>query len=64
MKGIDVKLSMCDSSSSHLVTAGSMVLDLEVGDKVSLQPTQHNKIITSPQVADNTFTGMLLFPTV
>ncbi|KAG7251444.1 hypothetical protein CRUP_034589, partial [Coryphaenoides rupestris] len=62
MKGTETVLSMCDSSSSHLVTAGSVVLDLAVGDQVSLQPTQHNRIITNLW-ADNTFTGLLLFPT-
>ncbi|CAL8337532.1 unnamed protein product [Lota lota] len=64
VKGTVAKVTLCDSSSSHLVTSGSVVLDLAVGDKVSLQPTQHNKMITSFQVADNTFTGMLLFPTI
>ncbi|CAL8402552.1 unnamed protein product [Arctogadus glacialis] len=62
MKGTKAILSLCDSSSSHLVTSGSLVFELAVGDKVFLQPTQHNKIVTSPGLADNTFTGMLLFP--
>ncbi|KAM4612664.1 complement C1q subcomponent subunit B [Polymixia lowei] len=63
MKGTVPQINFCDSSEAFMVTSGSTILDLDVGDQVSLQPTEHNTVITTSRRADNTFTGFLLFPT-
>ncbi|KAK0135872.1 Complement C1q subcomponent subunit B [Merluccius polli] len=63
MKGTEAKMTMCDSSSSHLVMSGSMVLDLAVGDQVSLQPIRNNNRMVTGTWSDNSFTGLLLFAT-
>ncbi|KAK6305836.1 hypothetical protein J4Q44_G00246160 [Coregonus suidteri] len=62
-KGTETKVEFCDSSSGFLVTSGSVVLELKEGEEVSLQPTENNAVITKDDRADNTFTGLLLFPT-
>ncbi|KAL0994999.1 hypothetical protein UPYG_G00130460 [Umbra pygmaea] len=62
-KGTETKLGFCDSSSGFLVTSGSVVMELKVGDEVSLHPTESNSVITKDELADNTFTGLLLFRT-
>uniref|UniRef100_A0AAY4BLY0 C1q domain-containing protein n=1 Tax=Denticeps clupeoides TaxID=299321 RepID=A0AAY4BLY0_9TELE len=55
-------VGFCDTSQRFLVTSGSVVLELDVNDRVSLQPTENNKV-ESREGADSTFTGFLLFPT-
>ncbi|KAI1903783.1 hypothetical protein AGOR_G00030770 [Albula goreensis] len=61
-KGTDTKMNLCDSTDlGYLLTSGSVVLKLEVGDEVSLQPTTNNAVI-SADGADSIFTGFLLFP--
>ncbi|XP_031160805.1 complement C1q subcomponent subunit B [Sander lucioperca] len=57
-----IHISMCDISEGFLVTSGSAVLALEVGDTVSLQATTHNSIVTSQSSTSHTFTGFLIFP--
>ncbi|KAG5844304.1 complement C1q subcomponent subunit B [Anguilla anguilla] len=60
-KGLETKVGFCDSAErGFLVTSGSLVLKLEVGDEVSLQPTD-NISVTSGAGADSIFTGFLLF---
>ncbi|KAG7999361.1 hypothetical protein GBF38_000449, partial [Nibea albiflora] len=46
-----------------LVSSGSAVLELEVGDRVSLHVTKFNNIVTSQGSTSHTFTGFLIFPT-
>ncbi|CAN9512615.1 unnamed protein product [Ophioblennius macclurei] len=62
MKSGQSNLLMCDSSDGFLVTSGSAVLELEVGDSVSLQTHKYNSIVSSSSTS-HTFTGFLLFPT-
>ncbi|XP_029989161.1 complement C1q subcomponent subunit B [Sphaeramia orbicularis] len=62
MKGAEPHMTICDNSDGFLVTSGSAVLELEVGDTVSLQPTKYNSIVTS-LATSHTFTGFLIFPT-
>ncbi|KAJ8342738.1 hypothetical protein SKAU_G00326660 [Synaphobranchus kaupii] len=59
----ETKVGFCESQGrGFLMTSGSVVLELEVGDEVSLQPTENiNSMPTTG--ADSTFTGFLLFPT-
>lgn len=65
-KGTETVVGFCDSPSaspnSFLLTSGSVVLELEEGDEVSVQPTKHNDMFYSPGRVDNTFTGFMLFP--
>ncbi|XP_040888977.1 complement C1q subcomponent subunit B-like [Toxotes jaculatrix] len=63
LKGSDTHLALCDVAEGFLVTSGSAVLELEVGDTVSLQATKYNNIVTSQSSASHTFTGFLIFPT-
>lgn len=63
MKGQQSPVSMCDSSEGFLITSGSVLLELEPGDTVSLVPVVHNTIVTSQSSASNIFTGFLVFPT-
>ncbi|XP_010862000.1 complement C1q subcomponent subunit C [Esox lucius] len=62
-KGEETMLGFCDSSPGFLVTSGSIVMELLEGDQVALYLTDYNNIITKEERADNTFTGLLLFPT-
>ncbi|XP_020507802.1 complement C1q subcomponent subunit B [Labrus bergylta] len=62
MKGSDVHTTLCDTADGFLVTSGSAMLELEVGDTVSLESTRYNNIVTSPSTS-HTFTGFLIFPT-
>ncbi|XP_037535695.1 complement C1q subcomponent subunit B [Nematolebias whitei] len=63
MKGSDSQMTLCDTSEGFLVTSGSALLELQVGDTVSLQTTKYNSIVTSQSSASHTFTGFLIFPT-
>ncbi|MBN3323225.1 C1QB protein, partial [Atractosteus spatula] len=61
-KGADRVVVFCDSVyQGYLVTSGSVVLQLDKGDVVSLQPTEKNSVLGSDG-ADSIFTGFLLFP--
>ncbi|XP_074529727.1 complement C1q subcomponent subunit B [Halichoeres trimaculatus] len=62
MKGADVQLKLCDWSEGFLVNSGSAMLELEVGDTVSLQLASFNNMVTT-QDTSHTFSGFLLFPT-
>lgn len=53
-------LDLCDSSPGYLVTSGSVVVELNVDDKVFLQPTDNFKI-EGKSSAESTFTGFLIF---
>lgn len=63
MKGSEGHQTMCDTSEGFLVTSGSAVLNLEVGDTVSLEATRYNSIVTSQSSTSHIFTGFLIFPT-
>lgn len=63
MKGSEGHQMMCDTSEGFLVTSGSAVLNLEVGDTVSLEATRYNSIVTSQSSTSHIFTGFLIFPT-
>uniref|UniRef100_A0A665X8D9 Complement C1q B chain n=1 Tax=Echeneis naucrates TaxID=173247 RepID=A0A665X8D9_ECHNA len=63
MKGDTTHLMQCDMADGFLVTSGSAILELDVGDTVSLQATRFNTMVTSQSSASNTFTGFLIFPT-
>ncbi|XP_061103905.1 complement C1q subcomponent subunit B [Conger conger] len=61
-KGLETKVGFCDTPErGFLVTSGSVVLKLEVGDEVSVQSTE-KVFLPSGEGADSTFTGFLLFP--
>ncbi|KAJ8266309.1 hypothetical protein GJAV_G00128930 [Gymnothorax javanicus] len=61
-KGEETKVDFCDSAErGFLVTSGSVVLRLDVGNEVSLRPNE-NLHVTGGTGADSTFTGFLLFP--
>ncbi|XP_008297998.1 complement C1q subcomponent subunit B-like [Stegastes partitus] len=62
-KGSDSHMVMCDFTEGFLVTSGSAVLELEVGDTVSLQATRHANIVTNYAITSHIFTGFLVFPT-
>ncbi|XP_053504753.1 complement C1q subcomponent subunit B [Ictalurus furcatus] len=56
-----VVLTMCDFSQGVMLTSGSVVLDLKLMDTVGVYVcTKSSQIISKD--ADNTFTGVLLFP--
>uniref|UniRef100_A0A672HLC5 Complement C1q B chain n=1 Tax=Salarias fasciatus TaxID=181472 RepID=A0A672HLC5_SALFA len=63
MKGADSHMLMCDNADGFLVTSGSAVLELAVGDTVSLQTHKYSSIVSSQSSTSHTFTGFLLFPT-
>ncbi|XP_029907860.1 complement C1q subcomponent subunit B [Myripristis murdjan] len=63
MKGTESKVTYCDTAEGFLVSAGSTVLELDVGDEVSLHTTKQNSVIPQHTSASHTFTGFLLFPT-
>lgn len=63
VKGSDSLITLCDSSEGFLVTSGSAVIELEVGDTVSLQATHAGHALTSQASTSHTFTGFLIFPT-
>uniref|UniRef100_A0A671RK75 Complement component 1, q subcomponent, B chain n=1 Tax=Sinocyclocheilus anshuiensis TaxID=1608454 RepID=A0A671RK75_9TELE len=58
--GEEEKVRFCDSPGMIMVTAGSVVLPLKTGDKVSVQATAIHSIFSRD--TDCTFTGLLLFP--
>uniref|UniRef100_A0A3B3DJL8 C1q domain-containing protein n=1 Tax=Oryzias melastigma TaxID=30732 RepID=A0A3B3DJL8_ORYME len=62
VKNSDSHLMMCETYRGFLVTSGSAVLQLEAGDTVSLQVTNHNNIVLTQ--SSSTFTGFLIFPTI
>ncbi|XP_070700874.1 complement C1q subcomponent subunit B [Pempheris klunzingeri] len=63
VKGSDDHMILCDTSHGFLVTSGSAVLELGVGDTVSLQTTKYNSIVTSQtDSTSHIFTGFLIFP--
>lgn len=63
MKNSEDHMTLCDTSEGFLVTSGSAVLDLEVGDTVSLQATRYNSLVTKMSSTSHTFTGFLISPT-
>ncbi|KAK2861655.1 hypothetical protein Q5P01_001188 [Channa striata] len=63
MKNSETPLTMCDFADGFLVTSGSAVLELDVGDTVSLQATKYSNIVTTSSSTSHTFTGFLIFPT-
>uniref|UniRef100_A0A1A8BH31 Complement component 1, q subcomponent, B chain n=1 Tax=Nothobranchius kadleci TaxID=1051664 RepID=A0A1A8BH31_NOTKA len=63
MKNSDGYMTLCDVSEGFLVISGSILLQLEVGDTVSLQTTKYNNIVTMQGSTSHTFTGFLVFPT-
>ncbi|XP_007575797.1 complement C1q subcomponent subunit B-like [Poecilia formosa] len=63
MKGSKEHFMLCDSSDSFLVTSGSAVLDLEVGDKIYVESSKYNNIVVSQTSTSHSFTGFLIFPT-
>ncbi len=58
--GDEEKVRFCDSPGMIMVTAGSVVLPLKTGDKVSVQSTAISNIFSRD--TDCTLTGFLLFP--
>ena len=62
MKERETKVEMCDSSNNFMLTSGSVVLQLDVGEKVSLQTKDHNAVVARERRTDSTFTGFLLYP--
>lgn len=62
VKGSDSHMMLCDSSEGFLVTSGSAVLQLNVGDTVSLEAAKYNNMVTSQSSTSHTFTGFLIFP--
>lgn len=63
VKGSDSQVMLCDSSDGFLVTSGSAVLPLNVGNTVSLEAARHNNMVTSQSSTSHVFTGFLIFPT-
>ncbi|XP_017294420.1 complement C1q subcomponent subunit B [Kryptolebias marmoratus] len=63
VKGSDSHMTLCDTSEGFLVNSGSALLELQVGDTVSLHATKYNSIVTSTSSTSHTFTGFLVFPT-
>lgn len=55
-----IVLDLCDTSTGYLVTSGSVVVDLNEGDKVFLQPTDNYRI-EGKSSAESTFTGFMIF---
>ncbi|XP_076131186.1 complement C1q subcomponent subunit B [Alosa pseudoharengus] len=53
-------LELCDSSQGYLVTSGSVLLELNKDDEVSLQPPDTYKI-DGKSSAESTFSGFLVF---
>ncbi|KAF7651349.1 hypothetical protein LDENG_00112140 [Lucifuga dentata] len=62
VKESESQVMLCDSSDGFLVTSGSAVMELDLGDKVSLQPSRYSGIVTHSS-ASTIFTGFLIFPT-
>ncbi|CAK6960837.1 complement C1q subcomponent subunit C-like [Scomber scombrus] len=63
VKGSENLMILCDTFDGFLVTSGSAVLELNVGDEVSLQVQRYNNIVTSLSSTSHIFTGFLIFPT-
>ncbi|XP_054906150.1 complement C1q subcomponent subunit B-like [Poeciliopsis prolifica] len=63
MKGSQEQFTLCDGADGFLVTSGSVVLDLEVGDTIFVEPTRYNGIVVSQSSTSHSFTGFLIFPT-
>ncbi|KAK1155981.1 complement C1q subcomponent subunit B-like [Acipenser oxyrinchus oxyrinchus] len=54
-------VGFCDHvQGAYQVTSGSVVLELDVNDKISLEPTDKNSVLAA-EGADSTFSGFLLF---
>ncbi|KAM4740472.1 complement C1q subcomponent subunit B [Anableps anableps] len=62
MKNSNEHLTQCDSCDGFFVTSGSAVLDLEPGDRISVEPHKYNGLVSQSSTS-HTFTGFLLFPT-
>ncbi|XP_062342166.1 complement C1q subcomponent subunit B [Osmerus eperlanus] len=62
MKEKETKMELCDSSNNFMLTSGSVLLQLDVGEKVSLQTTDYNAVITREYRTDSIFIGFLLYP--
>ena len=62
MKNSQPHMTLCDFADGYLVTSGSAVLELNVGDRVSLQATRHGNIVMSTSTS-HTFTGFLIHST-
>lgn len=57
-------VAFCDYAyNSFQVTTGGVVLQVEVGETVWLEPTERNNLIGGTEGADSIFSGFLLFPT-
>ncbi|XP_066502430.1 complement C1q subcomponent subunit B [Hoplias malabaricus] len=59
-KGDVILVNLCDMAQGVLVTSGSVVVNLNQGETVSLQTSRMSQIISKD--ADSTLTGFLLFP--
>ncbi|TDH14554.1 hypothetical protein EPR50_G00045050 [Perca flavescens] len=62
VKNSESHMTLYGTSEGFLVTSGSAVMALEVGDTVSLQATRYNNIVTSQTSTSHTFTSFLIFP--
>ncbi|CAI5687256.1 complement C1q subcomponent subunit B [Oreochromis niloticus] len=56
-------MELCDQYNGFLVVSGTAVLELEVGDVVSLKTVKTNTILTGQASASTIFTGFQIFPT-
>ncbi|XP_029007391.1 complement C1q subcomponent subunit B-like [Betta splendens] len=63
MKGSLVHMAQCDHFKGFVVSSGSALLELEVGDTVSLQATPHTNLAMNQNSATHLFTGFLIFST-
>lgn len=59
-KNEEILVNLCDMTQGVLVTSGSVVVNLNQGERVSVQATRTTQIIGKD--ADSTLTGFLLFP--
>lgn len=68
MKGGSLHMTLCDTFEGYLVTSGSAVLPLRVGDTVSLQAarpttTALTSTLVTSHSTNHIFSGFLVFPT-
>ena len=63
VKGSETHMPQCDTFDGFLVTSGSAVLELNVGDEVSLHAARLSNIVTSQSSTSHIFSGFLIFPT-